>query len=79
MTRASEATKRRLAALARHREVGQFRALDPDEAGPSARLQVRVPASLQERLDTALTVAGVTRSEALRQALDEWLERRERP
>lgn len=76
MTRPSE--DKRLAALAAHRAKGQYKPLDPADAGPSARLYVRVPAALLERLDAALAGGEATRSEALRTALEEWLERRER-
>lgn len=70
-------TDKRLEALARHRAASQFRALDPTDTGPSARLYVRVPGALLERLDAALAGGGLTRSEVMRAALEEWLDRRE--
>lgn len=76
MTR-SEAHERRLAALAKARVAHQFQPLDP--AGvPSARLSGRVPQSLLERLDEAVAASGSSRSEALREAITEWLDRRAR-
>lgn len=76
MTRQTERSPdKRLEALARHRAASQFRALDPADSGPSSRLYVRVPAALLERLDAALAGGGLTRSEALRLALEEWLHR----
>lgn len=61
----------RLAALARSREATQFQPLDP--ASPSRPVQVRVPLAVLEQLDEAATAAGLTRSQAVRLAVEEWL------
>jgi len=63
---------KRLAALEAHREAGQFRPLDP-AGGPSVVLQARVPMAVAAELDAASSAEGLTRSEALRVALAEWL------
>lgn len=63
----------RRAALEAHREATQFQPLDP--ASPTVLVQVRAPQSLVERLDAAAAERGVTRSEAIRAAIDEWLGR----
>lgn len=65
--------ERQLAALEAHRAASQFTPLDP--TSPTVLLQVRAPSALVERVDSAATVAGVTRSEWVRRALEEALER----
>lgn len=65
--------ERQLAALAAHRGAHQFRRLDADS--PTVTLRVKAPTELLGRLDAAAAKAGVTRSEWVRQALEEALER----
>lgn len=67
----------RLPVLEKHRTATQFQPLDPAGA-PSVVLQTRVTAPVLERLDAAVDATGLSRSEALREALVQWLERRER-
>lgn len=67
--------RRRLAALVANRAGTQFAPLDA--TSPTVLLQVRAPSALIERVDSAATTAGVTRSEWVRRALEEALERAE--
>lgn len=54
---------------------GRGRTLDPD--AETARLHVLVPAPLLERLDAAAEAHDKSRSQAVREACEEWLEEHE--
>lgn len=60
---------KRIAALERHREATQFQPLDP--ASPTVKIEVRLPATLRDRMDAAAEAAGLTRSEWMRDLLEQ--------
>lgn len=55
----------------RRPEQDIFQPLDPDS--PTAVMKIRMPRSLLDAVDAAARAQGVTRSEAVRTAIDEWL------
>lgn len=65
-----------LAALARHRGGTQFQPLDA--ASPTVLLQAKVSEEQRDRLDAAAQSRGLTRSEAVRAAIQSWLDADER-
>lgn len=64
-----EGRRKRLAALEEHRDPHP---LNP--ASPTVRFDVRIPQVDLERLDATAAARGVTRSAAVRAAIEAWLE-----
>ena len=57
------------------RRPGRPRNEDPP--APSRRIDVRVPLDLLERLEALADARGITRHQAIREAIAEWVEKRE--
>ena len=70
----TNARARRLRALAEHRAGTQFQPLDA--ASPTVLVQFKAPEALRDALDKAAQARGLSRSEAAREAVTEWLTER---
>lgn len=66
-----DGTRRDRLGRVRRPEQDVFQPLDPDS--PSVVMRVRVPQSLLHHVDDAALTQGVTRSKAVRDAINKWL------